>query len=33
MLIEAQLELLKNDEWDKLAEPFHAEEAIGTSKA
>lgn len=26
MLIEAQLELLKNDDWDKLAEPFNEEE-------
>lgn len=33
MLIEAQLELLKNDEWDKLAEPFQPEELLDTTKA
>ncbi|HET6872779.1 MAG TPA: DivIVA domain-containing protein, partial [Sporolactobacillaceae bacterium] len=26
MLIEAQLELLKNDDWDKLSEPFDEED-------
>lgn len=33
MLIEAQLELLKNDGWDKLAEPFRSEELVDTTKA
>ncbi len=33
MLIEAQLELLKNDEWDKLAEPFRSEDMMDTTKA
>lgn len=28
MLIEAQLELLKNDDWDKLSEPFDEEDTV-----
>ncbi|TCP29108.1 cell division initiation protein [Scopulibacillus darangshiensis] len=31
MLIEAQLELLKNDDWDKLAEPFNEDEVLQKS--